>query len=326
MNDGRSRWRLLGRLLAAIMLLVSAAGVFLHRSDSAAAVVVIAASFAYLMWLACLVALLLAGWARSLSLLLCAVLLTVVGGAQYAPLVRRDPAATGGVPLKVAVQNMEFGHADPAAIAAFVRESGTDVLLTVEMTPESVPALDAAGLAEYFPHRRLLPRPGAEGVGIWSRYGLGEATEHPGFAFGVLSAPMDGPAGPATVVVVHPIAPVGPPGTARRSVAEAERLRGVLGALPGPGAVIVGGDFNATWDHARFRDLREIGYVDSVDGGGDRFLTTWPANRTLPPVIGIDHVLARDAIRIGGSRVARIPGTDHCALAAEVLLREPGGH
>lgn len=324
MNRGGSRWRTAGRLLATVMLLVSLVGVFLHHSGSPAAVVVVGASFAYLMWIACLVALVSAGWARSPVLVLCAVSLVVVGGVQYAPLVVRDPSPPGGVPVTVAVQNLEFGLADPAAVADFVRTTGAEVLLTVEMTPDAVTALDAAGLAEYFPYRRLLPRPGAEGVGIWSRHRLGEATEHPGFAFGVLSAPMDGPAGPTTLVVAHPLAPVGPPGTTARSVDEAERLRGVLGALPGPGAVIVGGDFNATWDHRRFRALREIGYVDSVDGGGDGVLPTWPSNRKLPPLIGIDHVLALDAVRVGGSRTEQIPGTDHRALAAEVVLRGTG--
>jgi endonuclease/exonuclease/phosphatase (EEP) superfamily protein YafD len=87
--------------------------------------------------------------------------------------------------------------------------------------------------------------------------------------------------------------------------------------------VIVGGDFNATWDHVRFRGLRELGYPDSVSGGGDGWVPTWPAGGRIPPLLGIDHVLARGAIAVGASETVSVNRTDHRGLAATVVLPAP---
>ena len=128
---------------------------------------------------------------------------------------------------------------------------------------------------------------------------------------------MAGPAGPVTVVGVHPVAPVfdGP-----RAVEEADRLRSYLGGLPGPAPVVVGGDFNATWNHVRFRELRGLGYTDSVSAGRNGWVPTWPADRRLPPVLGIDHILARGAVGVGKTSTVRVSRTDHLGVQATVRL------
>ena len=103
-------------------------------------------------------------------------------------------------------------------------------------------------------------------------------------------------------------------------IEEADRLRWYLGGLPGPAPVVVGGDFNATWDHVRFRGLRGLGYTDSVSGGGDGWVPTWPVGGRIPAVIGIDHVLARGAVAVGETSTVRVGATDHRGVLATVRL------
>ena len=192
--------------------------------------------------------------------------------------------------------------------------------------------LRAEGLERELPFSTVLAEPGPDGIGVWSRYPIAPGARQPGFRAGVVTTGLATPAGPVTMVAAHPLLPLH---NAAESAAEAERLRGVLGSLPGPAPVVVAGDFNMTWDHTRFRALRSLGYVDSTEGGGDGPVPTWPHGRrlpgglTVPPVIGIDHVLARGAARIGDTRTVEVAGTDHLGLRARVALPAgrdaPGG-
>lgn len=312
------------RALAVLGVLVSAVGVFLHHSTWTAAPVLVGATFASWAWLCCVPALVLAAWGRSVPAALLAVLLVGTGVVQHGPLFRAD-GPDGGAALVVAVQNLEFGGADAVRVVDDARSSGADVLLTVEMTPDSARALDDAGARELFPHRALQPRAGAAGVGVFSRHPVDPGVLHPGFELGVLSTVAHTPAGPVTVVAAHPVSPIGPSGAPQRSAAEADRLQTVLAELPGDRPAVVGGDFNATWDHARFRRLERSGFRDSVDGGGDGLVATWPVDERVRPLIGIDHVLARGARSVGDTRAHDVPGTDHRGLVATVRLDAPAG-
>src|SRR5699024_6010392 len=191
-----------------------------------------------------------------------------------------------GTAVRVLVQNLEFGGADAGEVVRTVRDEHVDLLLTVETTPEAVEGFRAAGLTASLPHESLDPAPQAAGVAVWSRYPLTPPERVPGFGLGVLRTEMAGPHGPGTVVAAHPVAPV----------------------------------FNATWDHTRFRSLRALGYTDSVSGGGDGWVPTWPADRSFPPLIGIDHVMARGAVGVGETSTVRISGTDHLGVLATVRV------
>ncbi|MFN3339226.1 MAG: endonuclease/exonuclease/phosphatase family protein [Dietzia sp.] len=312
------RPRPVARAAAVLAALVAAAGIALHHSTSEVPAVLVLATFALWAWAFSLVALLAALRARSVLLTIVAVALVGAGVVQYGPLV--SPAREyddEGVDLRVLVQNLEHGRADPVDVARAVRDGGVDLLLTVEATPEAVDGLRAAGLDELLPHEASDAVPQTAGVAVWSRYPLSPPERVPGFSLGVLRTDMAGPGGPVTVVAAHPVAPVFDAPTA---VEEADRLRWYLGGLPGPAPVVVGGDFNATWDHARFRGLRGLGYTDSVSGGGDGWVPTWPADRSVPPLIGIDHVLARGALSVGETSTVRVGATDHLGVLATVRL------
>lgn len=314
-----TRRRPVARALALLASLVAAAGIALHHSTSEVPAVLVLATFALWAWAFSVIALLAALRARSVALSLVAVALVGTGMVQYGPLVSpaRGVDDDEGLALRVLVQNLEFGRAVPADVVRAVRDGGVDLLLTVETTPEAVDGLRAAGLGEALPHEALAPVPQTAGVAVWSRYPLSPPERVPGFSLGVLRTDLAGPSGPVTVVAAHPIAPVF---DAPVAVEEAERLRWYLGGLPGPAPVVVGGDFNATWDHVRFRGLRGLGYSDSVSGGGDGWVPTWPADRGFPPLIGIDHVLARGALAVGETSTVRVGGTDHLGVLATVRL------
>lgn len=314
--------RPVARVVSVTAALTALAGVVLHHWRSGAPTVLVLATFAFAAWLLCLVALVAALRARSVVLTLLALALVAAGAVQYGPLVGSqrifdDDDLAAGVPLRVMVQNLEVGRANSHDVVRTVRTDGVDLLITVEATPEAAEALRTAGLTSLLPHEAAATAPGAGGIAMWSRFPLGSPERIPGFILGVLRADMAGPAGPVTVVGVHPVAPVfdGP-----RAVEEADRLRSYLGGLPGPAPVVVGGDFNATWNHVRFRELRGLGYTDSVSAGRNGWVPTWPADRRLPPVLGIDHILARGAVGVGKTSTVRVSRTDHLGVQATVRL------
>jgi endonuclease/exonuclease/phosphatase (EEP) superfamily protein YafD len=100
--------------------------------------------------------------------------------------------------------------------------------------------------------------------------------------------------------------------------------RGDMRALPratpqGP-VRILAGDFNATLDHAELRRLLDSGYEDAAAEVGAGLRATWPHGRRLPPPVAIDHVLADARCGVREFSVHPIPGTDHRAVVAELVL------
>lgn len=93
-----------------------------------------------------------------------------------------------------------------------------------------------------------------------------------------------------------------------------------LATAAGPGAVIVGGDFNSTADVRQFLDLLTDGYRDAVEQTGSGFAPTFPSDTWYPPMISIDHVLARKATSASARN-----GSDHRAVLVTVRVPlEPG--
>lgn len=81
---------------------------------------------------------------------------------------------------------------------------------------------------------------------------------------------------------------------------------------------VILGDFNATWDHARFRELLGSSFVDAGEQAGEGFHMTYPANSTIPPLIEIDHIVySRDVgLYVGDLQTINVAGSDHLALLA----------
>lgn len=81
---------------------------------------------------------------------------------------------------------------------------------------------------------------------------------------------------------------------------------------------LIMGDFNSTWDHARFRELLGTTFVDASEQSGEGFHMTYPSNSLVPSLIEIDHIVYSNnsGITVSSLETIEIPGTDHKALLA----------
>jgi len=232
---------------------------------------------------------------------------------------RVQPTADGPV-LRVLSANMFFGQGDAEVIVALVRQTGADVLCLQELTVDAVTRLKQAGLDELLPyaqHELRGSRPASNGSGIYARLPLSEGG--PAMQPSLMAQPtalvelQDG--AEAELICVHPCAP------GVRRWGGPTRWRAELGALPPPGKLprVLAGDFNATLDHAAFRDVLRLGYADAAQQTGNALTPTWgiPGRGALIP---LDHVLVSPGCAVRAFSVHAVPGSDHRAVYAEIQL------
>lgn len=229
------------------------------------------------------------------------------------------PSST--VDLRVLTANLFLGQADPVAFVALARDTA-DVVAVQELTQEASDGLTAAGMDAAFPHRVILPKGAASGIGIWSRHPITYSGTIDGYTLPIVASRIriPGVAVDATVVSMHFLAPW---------PVEIDQWSQDIGAFPttlrelgksaGAGAVVVAGDFNATTDMKPFRRLLQEGYVDGAAEAGAGLARTYPGRGRWPPVIGIDHVLIKHAAAVS-ARTVTVPGADHRGLLATVAV------
>ncbi|MDO3646359.1 endonuclease/exonuclease/phosphatase family protein [Nocardia mangyaensis] len=249
-----------------------------------------------------------------------AVLVTAVGAATQVPLYVADGGRDGHA--IVAMQaNLLFDGADPTALVEQVRTRDIALLTVNELTRTAVDDLSRAGLDRLLPHRYLAPGQTASGTGIWSRYPLSDTVEYDGFVLNQISATAQIPeAGPVAVYAFHPVPPIYDSGV---WAAELARLHAILRRAPTDRPVIIGGDFNATHDHARFRAMASDRFADAAAQAGAGHLRTYPTDKRFPPLVGIDHFLLADAHATAVETV-ELPGADHRALVARIVVERVG--
>jgi endonuclease/exonuclease/phosphatase (EEP) superfamily protein YafD len=225
-----------------------------------------------------------------------------------------------GRDVVVMTANLRLGSADPAAVVDAVRAHGVDVLMLEELTEHEQNLLTRAGLDRLMPHHLSAPRGRAAGTGLWSRYPLLGAQLRSGFGSALVIARVQVPgiAVAPTAVALHVFGPYPSDQTAQWDD-EIARLRDVLRALPTGAPALVGGDFNATPDVAQFRAILDTGFADAADQAGAGPTPTYPADRTGPPLIAIDHVLTHGAVAHRADSL-KISGSDHRALLVTVRL------
>ena len=212
--------------------------------------------------------------------------------------------------------NLQFSLAEPAAVVDLARRTEADVLSVQELTPEGVEALNRAGLSGLLPYQVLDPREGPAGSGLFARHPLRKLPPVPGTALAMPQAELiltDRVR--VEVTAVHPLPPL--------SVSNSRDWRHGLAVLPpadpsGPPRILVG-DYNATFDHARFRELLGRGYVDAAARVGKGLVPTWGVRQQAPPLT-IDHVLVDERVAVRRVEVYDLPGSDHRALFADLRL------
>ncbi|HEX6780828.1 MAG TPA: endonuclease/exonuclease/phosphatase family protein [Solirubrobacterales bacterium] len=222
--------------------------------------------------------------------------------------------------LSVVSVNVYRGKADPAALVALVERSEADLLAVQELTPRFGRGLREAGIGRLLPHAVVEVRQGAAGGGIYSRLPLRPIAKGSPTFFRQPRVALQLPGGrQVRVVDVHPLTP----GRTGIDVWEDS-----LGDLPATGEGvpwILVGDFNATLDHSRLREVLDRGYRDAGAVAGQGLVPTWPnRDHDLPPVITIDHVLADQRLGIVDYGVEDLPGSDHRSIHAELALPASG--
>jgi endonuclease/exonuclease/phosphatase family metal-dependent hydrolase len=227
---------------------------------------------------------------------------------------RPQPTACGPV-LRVLTVNLFHGRGEAETVVDLARRVEADVLFLQELTADAATRLKQAGLADLMPHARLEPRRGSGGSGIYSRFPLSEGPEVAPVRAAQPTAQLELPGGEEVeLICVHPSAPA-----LRRD--GAVRWRAELAVLPPPGRLptVLAGDFNATIDHAAFRDVLRLGYADAARQAGTALRPTWgPPGRGA--MLTLDHVLVDRSCAVLACSVHVIPGSDHRAVYAAIQL------
>jgi endonuclease/exonuclease/phosphatase (EEP) superfamily protein YafD len=245
----------------------------------------------------------------------------VLGAAVLHGLRPRPAAAPAAArPLRLVSLNMLHGRADAEATVALVDAADADVLTLMEVTPEAVDRLLHAGVADRLPQAHVVPagegRPAGAGGALWTRLEVAHRSVLPG-RFGQPVARLVLPGAPdVEVTAVHTHPPL-------RSADAVHRWSEELRLLPEPGGEVLrvlAGDFNATVDHSAFRRLLAAGWVDAGRATGRAWRSTWQPERLPEPRLTLDHVLADPRIGVRSFDVVRVPGSDHRALVAELLV------
>ena len=310
----------LARILGTAGLVVALLGL-VARFSTARPFIVLAAGSLWLM-LAAMPAVVLLAITRSrirsaIAIVALAALVVVEG-----PLFTSNGPSAPGRRIALFTANLRLGLASPAGVVADAARSGADVVLLQELTPSERLRLQGAGLDARYPFNITDPRATATGVGLWSRYPLRNATRHYDFGFALVSAQVEIPSGSTapTLISAHLVAPW--PQQPAQWLTDLARLKTLMNTLARQGPVIVGGDFNATYDNSQYRGLATHGFHDAVDQSGAGFVPTFPANHWYPPLIEIDHVLARGAVARSVHSL-RVPGSDHRGLVVGLRLQAP---
>ncbi|MFJ4286498.1 endonuclease/exonuclease/phosphatase family protein [Paenarthrobacter nicotinovorans] len=238
----------------------------------------------------------------------------------------RLPDGTPTVSVKVMSLNTEFGQADAAGIVQLVRENGVQLLALQEHTQALEDRLQAAGLKNLLPQRVSDPRDDAGGGAVYSVFPLEPDGLLPDTPFHmavtrVLAAdPKTGQRSALDLTNVHALPPVDE---------RIEQWRSDLAKIgrqaSSPGTQLLMGDFNASYDHAEFREMLDSGnggakLVDVGTAATARFSPTWPMEGPLLPGTVLDHVVTSSRISSSGYQVQKVPGSDHAAVLATLAV------
>lgn len=223
----------------------------------------------------------------------------------------RDARPVATEPLTVVSLNVA-GSAEPTVVAE--QAAGADIVTLVEVGPDWVETLPGS-FREQFPYATGAPLEGAPGSVVFSRHPITASEALPASSFLQWAAVIDTPqVGSVRVVAVHPCNPFCGPGL---WTAEHAELRAWLAAQDDT-PTVVAGDFNAVDDHGPMRRLYADGFRSAADLAGAGFVRTYPADRRVPPLIGIDHVLVDNRLTAIAFSTFDVPATDHLGVRAVV--------
>ncbi|MFC8799978.1 endonuclease/exonuclease/phosphatase family protein [Promicromonospora sp. NPDC057138] len=226
-----------------------------------------------------------------------------------------DPADAGT--LRVMTINARYGQADAETVVDLVESEHVEVLAVEELTPEFETALADAGLDDLLAHSFTVPAADSPaGSGLWSSEPLTEEKQTSGTTFAMPSALVGVGSAEVRVTVVHPYPPMPAEITTWRT--ELVELTDQVHSDDSP--QILAGDFNATYDHATFRQVLGSRFVDASREWGAGPAVTWPEGSRVPALFALDHVVVEKDMPVSDVVSMQVPGTDHRALLATVVV------
>lgn len=257
---------------------------------------------------------------RPILVLLAGTTMTVLGHAlpaylpdrplqSVSPIAEANARAAPG--LRVMAFNLWQRNEDLSLAMRMIEQSGADVVLLSELTPEARRALEAVRQA--YPYAVFCPPARPCDQGLLSKIPFIEsgaepsAGDLPTIAWARLAG-GDAATG-LTVVSTHMTRPTR---SFRRHTAQREGLARAVREMKGP--VVIGGDLNVTGGTRSYQDLVRDAHLS----GFGRSLPTWPAYPIVVPQFGLDHILVGGGAVIVDAGVGRYAGSDHLPVWATI--------
>lgn len=197
-----------------------------------------------------------------------------------------------------------------------VREAQrADVVVLLEATAPLVDGLQSRGWNARFPYSVGVLQTQVGDTLLYSRFPVSHPALLPASEVQQWIATLDVPhLGAVRIIAAHPCNPFCPQHQFRT---EHEQLQTAAVANLGV-PLVVAGDLNAVDDHAPMRALRQAGLESVTDILGAGWLPTYPANRALPPLLPIDHILVNHFLTATSVRRVHVRHTDHLGLLAQI--------
>lgn len=261
-------------------------------------------------------------WLQALS----ALLLLVSAWFAISPALGRNPLpywTADGVGVRIAASNLSVENRRPAAAAIALLRTNADILFVGELTPAFVTAAKTAGFEARYPYRLLDPYHVDDGtapdpgLGIYSKFPFGDVER-----YGKKRAPVVRISLPGGVVFrATPVYTTSPTDTARVApwADDLARLGRLVEANDGP--LLLVGDFNASRWQPSFGALLRRGLTDAHEATGKGLSRSWPQRF---PVLRLDHALMTHQIVARSVTDIDVPGSDHRALVADLIIERPG--
>lgn len=213
--------------------------------------------------------------------------------------------------------NTNHGMASAQEIVDICREQNVEILCLQEIGGSMLSDLEAAGINDVLPYHVVSDE--ATEISNGGRNGIWSVAPMDNISTNLLPIKTSSmPAADITIgnqtvriVSVHPNSPVrGAQDLWDDGLATISQLQDY------DHSYVIMGDFNSTWNHARFRELLGTSFVDASQQSGEGFHMTFPSSGPVPPVVELDHILYTQDSGVVVSELAtvKVSGTDHMAL------------
>ena len=237
--------------------------------------------------------------------------LTCLHLSWLAPFFVPDHRPVVGPSFTLYTQNVHLGEADTTRMAEVA--SGADVVVLEETTQAFLTRLQTSAWDARFPYAVGDLTGSPSDTTVFSRFPLSDAHVLAGSTGTQWLTTLTVPGRtPVRLVGAHPCNPYCGGGAFARDHALLEQAVLANDAEP----LVVAGDLNAIDDHAPLLRLRADGLRSATDLVGAGWVPTYPADRSFPPLLPIDHVLVDDQLTATALRTVRVHGSDHLGLVA----------